>query len=97
MKIDDNPIEVEAMEAFHRGDNDEAHKLQDKFLEDFHESIKRQEDFCSCTAVCKHHGHCMDCVTLHRGHGDHLPNCLHAMFNLRLKKLSELSEHSISL
>lgn len=94
MKIDSNPIEMEAMEAFHRGDGSEGNRLQDKFLEEFHESLKRGEDFCTCTADCKHHGRCMDCVTIHRGHDDHLPYCMQAMLNRRLEKLSELSEHT---
>ena len=95
MKIDNNPIEMEAMAAFRKGEGEKGHKLQDEFLEEFHASMKQREDFCSCTAKCKHHGNCMDCVTLHRGHGDHLPECMHAMLNKRLEKLSELSEHSI--
>ena len=52
MKIDNNPIEIEAMKAFHRGDYDEGHRLQEKFLAEFHESLKWGEDFCSCTANC---------------------------------------------
>ena len=95
MKIDNNLIEMEAMAAFRKGDSDEGHRLQDSFLNEFHDSLKQGEDFCSCTADCKHHGKCMDCVTLHRGHGDHLPECMHAMLNERIEKLSELSEHSI--
>lgn len=95
MKIDDNPIELEAMAAFHRGDSDGGHRLQDEFVKQFYESLKQKEDFCSCKADCKYHGRCMDCVTIHRGHGDHLPNCMHAILNRRLEKLSELSEHSI--
>lgn len=95
MIIDNNPVEMEAMAAFHRGESGEGHKLQDEFLAEFHENLKRGEDFCSCAADCKHHGHCMDCVVIHRGHGDHLPVCLHAMLNRRLKKVSELSEHTV--
>jgi len=96
MKIDNNPIEVEAMAAFRRGDGDEGNRLQDRFLEEFHESLKRREDFCPCTtADCKHHAHCMDCVTIHRGHDDHLPYCMQIMLNRRLEKLSELSEHTL--
>lgn len=97
MKIDNNPIEIEAMAAFRCGDGDEGNRLQDKFLSEFHDSLKRKEDFCPCTADCKHHGRCMDCVTIHRGHDDHLPNCLHAMLNRRIKKLSELSEHTLKV
>jgi len=95
MKIDNHSIETEAMAAFHRGDFNEGHKLQDKFLKEFHDSIERGEDFCPCMAACKHHGRCTDCVAIHRGHDDHLPYCMHAILNRRLKNLSELSEHTV--
>jgi len=95
MKIDNNPIEKEAMAAFRRGDSGEGCRLQDEFLKEFHESLKRYEDFCSCPADCKHHGNCMDCVIIHRGHDDHLPYCMHGILNRRLEKLSELSEHTM--
>jgi len=36
----------------------------------------------------------VECVTLHRGHGAHLPHCFQQMVNRRIEKLSELSEHS---
>ena len=95
MKIDDNPVELEAMEAFRQANRDEGRRLQDQFLKEFHESLKRGEDFCSCKEACKHHGHCMDCITLHRGHGDHLPKCMFPILNKRIEKLSELSEHTV--
>ena len=95
MQIDDNPVEMKAMAAFRRGESDTGHELQEKFLNEFHESLKQCEDFCSCPVECKYHGQCVECVVVHRGHGDHLPYCMHDMLNRRLKKLSELSEHSI--
>jgi len=95
MKIDNNPVEMEAMAAYRSGDRGRGDRLQDEFLRDFHESLKRGEDFCPCAAVCKHHGHCMDCVTIHRGHDDHLPTCMRDALNRRLEKLSELSEHTL--
>ena len=95
MKIDNHPTEMAAMAAFRKGESDKGHRLQDSFLQEFHDSLKRGEDFCPCMADCKYHGKCMDCVTLHRGHSDHLPYCMHAMLNRRIEKLSELSEHSI--
>ena len=95
MKIDDHPIEMEAMEAFHRGDYDEAHKLQDKFVGEFHEKLKRGEKYCPCPEECKYHGRCIDCIAIHRGHGDHLPHCMYDILNRRLEKLSELSGHTI--
>ena len=96
MKIDSHPVEMEAMAAFRKGDGKKGHELQDKFLEEFYESLKRGEDFCPCPEKCRHRGNCRDCVIIHRAHGDHLPYCMHDMLNQRLKKLSELSEHSIA-
>ena len=95
MKIDDHPIEIEAMAAFRRGDGAAGQKLQEKFLEEFRESQKRGENFCSCPFGCKYRGNCVECVVVHRGHGDHLPYCMHDMLNRRLKALSELSEHTM--
>jgi hypothetical protein len=37
----------------------------------------------------------MECVIIHRGHGDHLPECFRHMVNARLEALSALTEHSI--
>jgi hypothetical protein len=80
------------MDAFRSGDGARGHQLQDEFLAEFH---AQNGDHCSCRVPCKHHGHCKDCVAIHRAHGDHLPNCFHEMFNRKLKLLSELSEHSL--
>ncbi len=91
MVIDDNELEIEAMALFRRGDGAAARKLQDRFLPEVFDS---GEDYCPCPEACKHHGTCIECVTVHRGHGDHLPFCLQAMVNRRLAVLSELSEHS---
>ena len=95
MEIDNNPIEINAMDAFRRGETKEAHRLQDSFLDAFHKGLEQGEDFCSCIADCKHHGHCMDCVVLHRGHGDHLPECMRDIVNRKLLSFSELTEHSV--
>jgi hypothetical protein len=38
----------------------------------------------------------MECVTVHRGHGDHLPHCLHNMLNRKIAQLSGLTEHSFT-
>ena len=90
--VDKHEIEMKAMAAFKRGDIAEGRRLQDEFLA----TIKSSgEDYCNCPAACKFHGKCMECVTLHRGHADHLPHCLKAMVNERLDSLSALTEHSI--
>jgi len=90
--IDNHPTEKEAMACFLSGETKKANKLQDAFLA---EVKKSGEDHCSCKAKCKHHGHCVDCVIIHRGHGRHLPACFHDMVNVRLEKLSGLTEHSM--
>lgn len=89
--IDNNELEMSAMELFRSGDIKEASKLQDKFLKEVKDS---DQDHCNCPEPCKHHGHCVDCVVLHRGHGDHLPFCFRDMLNKRIEQISELSEHS---
>ena len=90
--IDNNPKEKEAMACFVSGEISKAYKLQDAFLAE----VKAAGiDHCSCKAKCKYHGHCIDCIIIHRGHGDHLPNCLHDMVNSRLEILSALTEHSL--
>lgn len=97
MKIDRNPDEIQAMDAFHSGDYEAGHALQDGFLAELHKAMREDGlDHCSCKADCKHHGHCLDCVALHRGHQDHLPACFHGMVNDRLRRLSLLTEDSMS-
>jgi hypothetical protein len=94
MIIDNNPKEKEAMEAFKQGERSLGYKLQDEFVAELRESILKEEDHCSCEKACKYHGKCAECVAIHRAHRDHLPNCFRSMINERIKKLSELSEHS---
>ncbi len=89
--IDDNDLEKAAMELFRKGEHPGAMKLQDEFLE---QVKKSGEDHCTCRAACKFHGKCVECVILHRGHGDHLPHCFRAMVNRRIEALSALTEHS---
>ena len=83
--IDNHPIELEAMELFKQGKSKEAWKLQWEFLKEVKGS---GEDHCSCPTKCPLHGKCMECVAVHRGHGDHLPNCFNKMAHLRLEKPS---------
>jgi hypothetical protein len=91
MIIDDNKLERRAMEAFRKGDERRGHQLQNQFLAAVGAS---GEDHCSCTVKCPHHGNCADCVVIHRGHQDHLPNCFHPMVNRRIRAVSELTEGS---
>ena len=95
MKIDFNPKECQAMEAFKRGDSQQGAALQAEFIEAFKEFKRNHGDHCSCPAECSLHGNCMICVQVHRGHGDHLPYCMQCMVNKKLEALSELTEHSI--
>jgi len=93
MAIDNHPMELAAMELFRKGESKRASALQDDFLA----AIKASgEDHCTCPSACKFHGKCVECVTLHRGHGDHLPHCFREMLNKRIQSLSELSEHSFT-
>ena len=79
------------MELFRQGESTSASKLQDEFLTE----IKRSGlDHCTCPVTCKFHGKCVECVTIHRGHGDHLPHCFHNMVNRKIAQLSGLTEHS---
>lgn len=89
--IDNNKLEMKAMDLFKAGKSEEASKLQDEFLEEVMTSCP---DYCSCPAPCKFHGKCVECVIIHRGHADHLPHCFQKMVNERLEALSELTEHS---
>ena len=91
MTVDDHPLEIEAMALFRQHKPREAGKLQDEFLAE----VKRSGvDHCNCPAACKLHGKCVECVIVHRGHGDHLPHCMRSMVNRRLEQLSGLTEHS---
>lgn len=71
--IDGHELEKKAMELFKAGQEEEASRVQDRFLADVKAS---GEDHCSCPERCKFHGKCVECVIIHRGHGDHLPHCL---------------------
>lgn len=95
MIIDNNPKEKEAMEAFHSGDRPLGYKLQDEFVHELRDSLGKI-DHCTCKKACKYHGHCVECVAIHRAHREHLPNCFQSMVNERIEKLSELTEHSVA-
>jgi len=90
--IDDHEMEQRAMALFRQGKREEASRLQDEFLQTV---LASGEDHCSCPAACKFHGKCVECVIVHRGHGDHLPHCFQSMVNRRINALSALTEHSV--
>lgn len=94
MKIDGHEKEKNAMKAFGRGDQVEGHRLQDEFVSEVRESLK-SEDHCPCTAKCKFHGKCLECVAIHRAHRQHLPYCFRDMVNEKIAAVSELTEHSL--
>ena len=95
MKIDFNEKGCKAMEAFSKGDFKTGSELQGKFVEELKRFMREKNDYCSCKADCKYHGQCVICVQIHRGHGQHLPQCMQLMLNKKIAALSELSEHSI--
>ena len=96
MKVESHPTELRAMDEFLAGDMENGSRIQDEFLSEMHECMRRGEDHCTCpTNNCKLHGHCVDCVLLHRGHGDHLPYCMQKMVNNRIKVLCALTENTV--
>jgi lysine/ornithine N-monooxygenase len=93
MIIDDNELEKRAMASFRTGDEKNGHRLQNQFLSEVRQSGM---DHCTCTSKCPHHGKCADCVVIHRGHQDHLPNCFHEMVNRRIATMAGLTEHMLA-
>jgi hypothetical protein len=91
MKIDENETARDAMECFRKNCNKKGEDLLKDFLNDVKQS---GQDYCSCKEKCRYHGKCMQCVIIHRGHGDHLPECFYNMINKKIGVLSELTEHS---
>lgn len=74
MIIENNPIELKALEAFRKGDIEEARRLEAEFVSQFRQAYDRA-DHCPCCEPCRWHGKCKECVAIHRAHRDHLPNC----------------------
>jgi len=95
MKIDDHPTELQAMSLFHENKPDEANNLQDEFLKELHQLISSGGDHCPCAVSCKHHGNCLDCVSIHRGHRDHLPDCFKNLLSDKLQGILALTESVI--
>jgi hypothetical protein len=95
MTIDDNPIEKQAMKAFHAGNRTEGLKIQEEFSSRFRLEYA-DKDHCPCKKACRYHGNCKECVAIHRAHGEHVPNCMRLLINKKLKILSELTEHTLA-
>ena len=87
MKIDGNELAIEQNELDREGRHAEAMAIKREFLK----QVRESGDHCPCKQACPHHGNCFECVTLHRGHRDHLPMCMWDMVNERLHKLSRLT------
>ena len=95
MQIEGNEKQLEAMEAFHRGDRREGLRLQEEFTAWFREEYK-EKDHCPCKKACRYHGNCKECVAIHRAHQEHVPNCMRPMLNKKIRLLSELTEHTLA-
>lgn len=95
MKIDGNEKEKKALKMQKNGQVEEGLALQEEFVIEFREAYNKK-DHCSCLVVCKYHGNCKECIAIHRGHRDHIPNCLHSLVNEKMNLLSEITEHTIA-
>lgn len=48
---------------------------------------------CSCSNIkCEWHGKCKECVTIHRYHKDHVPNCFKPFINDKIKAIASIGE-----
>ncbi len=79
MELDANPAMIESMRLEKQGNLTDAHRIRDDFTAQLREEAGTGFDFCSCRVDCPYHGRCMECVAIHRGHVDHVPNCLKAI------------------
>ncbi len=95
MMIEENPIEKQAMKAFHAGRREKGLEIQEKFVSRFRLEYG-EKDHCPCKKACRYHGNCKECVAIHRAHGEHVPNCMRPLINKKLKILSELTEHTLA-
>jgi len=91
MKIDGNELAIMQNELDQQGFHEEALKIKMEFLR----QVRESGDHCPCKEKCPHHGNCFECVTIHRGHRDHLPMCLWDMVNERIAALSHITEGSL--
>lgn len=91
MQIDGNELAIRQNDLDRAGHRKEAHEMKMEFLR----QVREAGDHCPCKEACVHHGDCFECVTVHRGHRDHLPMCMWDMVNERLRGLSLLTEGSL--
>ena len=91
MKIDGNELAILQNDLDREGKKEEALKIKLEFLR----QVRESGDHCPCKEACRHHGNCFECVTIHRGHRDHLPMCLWDMVNELLAALSHITEGTL--
>ena len=91
LKIDGNELAILQNDLDREGKKEEALKIKLEFLR----QVRESGDHCPCKEACRHHGNCFECVTIHRGHRDHLPMCLWDMVNERLAALSHMTEGTL--
>ena len=91
MKIDGNELAILQNDLDREGKHEEALAIKMEFLK----QVRESGDHCPCKEACIHHGNCFECVTVHRGHRDHLPMCMWDMVNERLHKLSLMTEGTL--
>ena len=92
MKIDGNELAILQDKLYQQGREEEGWEVKQEFLR----QVREAGDHCPCQQACPHHGNCFECVTIHRGHRDHLPMCMWDMVNERLHSLSRLTECTLS-
>ena len=88
MKIDGNELAILQDKLYQQGREEEGWQVKQEFLK----QVRESGDHCPCQQACPHHGNCFECVTIHRGHRDHLPMCMWDMVNERLHGLSRMTE-----
>lgn len=76
MDIDNHPMMQENIRLENEGCIKEANEIRDSFVAKAMDAVANGLDFCICKADCQYHGKCTECVLIHRGHQNHLPNCL---------------------
>lgn len=91
MKIDGNELAILQDRLDREGFKEEALKIKKQFLDE----VRAAGDHCPCRQACIHHGNCFECVTIHRGHRDHLPMCLWDLVNERIAALSHITEGTV--
>ena len=52
-------------------------------------------DDCPCTQACEWHGKCFECVKIHRVKGTHIPECMHHIFQDKIKELAKCVERKV--